>query len=513
MRLRSWFPVVVLLAGFAAGPVHAGDRSLVIIFGPAGEKPGSLAVHSAAGTLRNWLRMDGAGVELRQPGAPNGQQLTRNMPPKDLDQALLDAARGARDTDLPGFVDALDQAADALARRPGKRLLMVFLENPGQDVLASVKGGSEEIRSRLNHTIDLCRANSVSIIVMDPSPQASTETWAPLQNLATATGGALVRDPKVLDNTVLIVAPMENAASADAPPMPAAATSSGGLPVHTHLIRTQPLRAKSVNTDLGPMSGLLLVECPLNALEFQTDNRAGKFLVQAHVGSTIRDADGKVVWQTGKEITIKEPLKKLPARRGGNLYFMREIQLPGGRYTIEGTVDDLVSGKSGSASEPLHASDSLPGLAMSDPLFVRELKESSDRFDADQVLSFDRKTALAPLLDPVFPANQDFDLKIYFIIYPDLSGGKPDISIEIIHDGRALGRSNLPFQDEIYNTAADGGTMGPKGEQKHEFPFLATMPKASLDAGTYEARVTIRQGRNTVTRVVPFRIVSPTGGS
>jgi hypothetical protein len=81
MRLRSWFPVVALLAGFAAGPVHAGDRSLVIIFGPTGEKPGSLAVHSAAGTLRNWLRMDGAAVELRRPGAPDGQQLTRNMPP------------------------------------------------------------------------------------------------------------------------------------------------------------------------------------------------------------------------------------------------------------------------------------------------------------------------------------------------------------------------------------------------------------------------------------------------
>ena len=220
-----------------------------------------------------------------------------------------------------------------------------------------------------------------------------------------------------------------------------------------------------------------------------------------------------MVRQTGKDITIKEPLKRLPARRAGSLYFMREIQLPGGRYTVEGTVDDLVSGKSGSASEPLHASDSLPGLAMSDPLFVRELKESSDWFDADQVLSFDRKTALAPLLDPVFPANQDFDLQsTSSYIQPDLSGGKPDISIEYSTTERALGRSNLPFQDEIYNTAAEA-RHGPKGGAEHEFPFLATMPKASLDAGNTRARVTIRQGRNTVTRVVPFRIVSPTGRS
>jgi hypothetical protein len=28
------------------------------------------------------------------------------------------------------------------------------------------------------------------------------------------------------------------------------------------LIRTQSIRTKSANTDIGPMSGLLMVECP-----------------------------------------------------------------------------------------------------------------------------------------------------------------------------------------------------------------------------------------------------------
>jgi hypothetical protein len=185
---------------------------------------------------------------------------------------------------------------------------------------------------------------------------------------------------------------------------------------------------------------------------------------------------------------------------------MRELKLPGGQYTIEGTVEDLIAGKSGVISEPLRASDSLPGFAVSDALFVRKLDESVDKFEADQALSYDGK-ALAPMLDPVFRANQPFDLQLYFIIYPDLRGGKPEMSLEILRNGQAVGRSQLPFRDEIRNTATEGGSLDSKGEQKHEFPYLATTSSAAFDAGAYEARVTIRQDRHTITRVVPFRVL------
>jgi hypothetical protein len=254
------------------------------------------------------------------------------------------------------------------------------------------------------------------------------------------------------------------------------------------------------------MNGLLLVESRLSALEFQADQKAGTYLARARVTQMVRDAAGKFVWQQKKEITLKGPLRRLEARRAGNLCYMREVKLPGGQYTIEATVEDLIAGKSGSTSEPLRASDSLPGFAVSDALIVRKLDESVDKFEADQVLSYDGK-ALAPMLDPSFRANQPIDLQIYFIIYPDFRGGKPEMSLEILRNGQAVGRSQLPFRDEIRNTATEGGTMDAKGEQKHEFPYLATTISAAFDAGAYEARVTIRQDRNTITLVVPFRVL------
>jgi len=144
-------------------------------------------------------------------------------------------------------------------------------------------------------------------------------------------------------------------------------------------------------------------------------------------------------------------------------------------------------------------------LDVSDAMFVRPLNESADRFVADQVLQYDGK-ALAPLLDPVFAANEPFELRLYFIIYPDLGGAKPEISLEILRNGQVAGKSGLAFNDKIRNTAGENGTLSGKSEQKHEFPYLADIRDASFEAGQYEARVTIRQGRNTVTRVARFRV-------
>jgi hypothetical protein len=427
------------------------------------------------------------------------------MQSKDVELALLDAARTGRESNLMAFLNALDKATYTLARKPGKRLLIAILESPSFSTAASMKGGAAEADSRLRQTIDFCRSNSVNVIVLNPSPPAEKDLSPALEALATATGGALVRDPKALDTNVIVVAPEEKAENQ--PTQPVVLAAPKGLPVYTRLIRTYPMRVLP-GSDLGPMSGLLLVESPLSALEFQTDQKGGSYLARARVTQTVRDAAGKAVWQQKKEITLKGALRKLETRRAGNLYYMREMKLPGGQYTLEATVEDLIAGKSGSISEPLRASDSLPGFAVSDALFVKKLDESVDKFEADQVLEFNGN-AVAPMLDPVFHANQSFDLQLYFIIYPDMRGGKPEISLEILHNGQAVGRSQLPFKDEIRYTAREGGTMDSKtkGEQKHEFPYLATLLSTSFDAGAYEAQVTIRQGRQTITRIVPFRVL------
>ena len=502
MRNGLWFLSIGLIALVPAA--RADDRSLIVIFGPTTDESGGRAAHAAADLAHDWLKVDGAYAELRRVGMTEGQELTLHTASRELDDAFLDAARNGRQADLPAFLNALDKAAYAAARRPGKRLLLAVLETPASSTLAAMKGGADEFAYRLSQTVDFCRSKSINVVVLDPAPAAAPSAPA-LKSLATATGGALVRDPKTLASDVLVVAPVARPGSdvAAAPPPPAAPQ---GLPVRTHFVRIQPKRAHGAVSDLGPTSGLLLLECPFSALEFQEDDKAGKYFVQARMTEIVRNTEGNPVWQARKDVTLKEPLKKLHTRQAGSLFYMRTLQLPGGQYTVEATVEDLLANRSGSAREPLNATGSLPGLGVSDPLFVRPLNDAADRFDADQVLMYDAQ-AIAPVLNPVFIADQPFELRLYFVIYPDIRGATPEISLEILRNGHVEGRSQLAFNDKIRDTAFENSTLGGKSEQKHEFPYLADIRDASFGAGQYEARLTIRQGRNTVTRGLPFRVV------
>jgi hypothetical protein len=142
---------------------------------------------------------------------------------------------------------------------------------------------------------------------------------------------------------------------------------------------------------------------------------------------------------------------------------------------------------------------------VSDALFVRPFRGAVDRFEADQVFSYDGD-ALSPILQPEFRAGEPLNLQIYFVVYPDLYGAQPVMNLEILQNGRSVGRTTLPFTDAIRDTSREG-RGGLQGEQKRQFPYLATMRGAKLTPGEFEARVTVQQGKNVVTRSVPFRVM------
>ena len=143
----------------------------------------------------------------------------------------------------------------------------------------------------------------------------------------------------------------------------------------------------------------------------------------------------------------------------------------------------------------------------SDAMLVRTLDDAVDKFESDETLLFNT-TALAPLVDPIFHANQPFTLQVYFIMYPDYKGTIPQMDLDILHNGESVGHSKLVFSDKIRNTTTEGSSLESSGEQKTQFPYLANLPDMRLDPGPYEARVTVKQGRNTAVRVAKFTVAN-----
>ncbi len=254
-----------------------------------------------------------------------------------------------------------------------------------------------------------------------------------------------------------------------------------------------------------PGRGALIVETPMSALKFVIEK--GTYVARVRVTATAVNGDGKAVWSQQKEITISGKQSKLEARRQGSLYFVREVTLPGGsHYWVEGKVEDLEANVTGTARNPLKNSAGAPGINASDAMFVRRLDESTDKFDADQVFSYEGN-AFSPILDPVFPTGRAFGMQVFFVIYPDIRGAPPKMSLELLRAGRAIAKGALPFKHKLYDLALDGRATGFSAtERAHEFPYLADMKFSQLPAGNYEAVITVSQGRSTISRSVPFKV-------
>jgi hypothetical protein len=517
-----------------ASPDPATGRAAIFLFGPAGAESARQAARAAAAAGRHWLSQPGSTAELRRAGSMDALPLDAGTPAKSIEQAFLNAARLGRDTDPDTFLSSLDAAAQSLARRPGLRLLVAIAEEPSL---------STEAESLMLHIVEFCKSNSVRVIVLDPAEVPAKTAGGSFKGLGEGTGGALIRDPKALDSNILIASAGSKLSESPYAPMAAAETAVAldlpklptDLPVHTRFVRVSPNGLLAFGTQVsvsagrggltavdggpnventtGPMRGLFLVDSPLSALRFDTDDSAGTYSARARVTQIARNASGKIVWQASKPVTLHGPLRKLDARREGNLYYLREVVLPAGRYILEATVQDLIAGKSGGVREPLRTGIGTPGFTASDALLVRPFNGAADKFEADQVLQYDGN-AISPLLDPVYHADEPFNLQIYLIVYPNIYGEQPQMSLEVLRNGHVVGRSVLPFTDKIRNEAVEGGGMSSMvGEQKHEFPYLATLRDVRFGPGEYQARVTVRQGRNALTRIVDFRVLGNAPGA
>ncbi len=521
---------------------------MTFLFGPGTPETARRGAHAAAEAARHWMQSPGAVVEVRRAGSADAQSVDPKMDQKELEQAFAEVAAQARETDPAAFLTALDAATQAAALHSGTRLLVAVLNSP------PLSGEAERTLERLG---DLCREKVVRAMVLDIAEGGRSVSSAAFENLAKRTGGMWLREAKALDGGVMMVAPatkaepVAQAAAAPAQPPSAAAASAPAkgpgrqfeIPVYTRFIRTSGTGSVSsgvfahalgnadsrgrpamvANIDSGPLKGLLLVEAPLNALKFETDDRGGTYQARTRVTATVRNSKGLAVWSGSKETSIRGPIRKLDTRQQGGLYFMRELTLLAGeQYMLEAKVEDLVAGSSGTIRTPLRTGGSAPGLMASDALAVRRFTGSADKFEADQVFSYEGE-ALAPVLHPVFNAGERINLRLFFVIYPDINGPQPDMNLELVRDGHAVTRAQIQFKNQVQGTdmapsgaagpgAADatGGSKGPTPiptARAREFPYLASVSGTKLAPGNYEAIVTIRQGASAITRNVPFQVV------
>lgn len=553
MRKSPGFWSIVLLLAAACAPAFGSDTGiLTFVFGPSSQEAARQAGRVAAATARHWLQTSGNLVEIRRAGSPDARRIPAATSAKELEQVFSDTAMAARDADPPSFLIGLDSAAQAAALNPGLRIVVAVLNSPPF---------SSEGELTLEHLTEVCQTKSVRVLVLDLAEGSKSVPNAALNSLATRSGGAWIRQAKSLEPEISMVAP------AEADPLPAAGSvplatetakaappQAGGIPrfeipVHIRFMRTSGSGSVGSSmldhdADFGttavlvgtggamtlssgsdevayeasdshaPLQGMITVESPLNALKYDTDDNSSTYQAHARITATVRNEKGAAIWTGRRDVNLRGPSRKLDERRQGSMFFMRSLSLPGhGPFTLEGKVEDLVAGTTGVITAPLRTSNNAPGLVATDAFVVRPFKGSADKFEADQVLSYEGE-ALSPVLEPVFRAESPINLQVYLRLYPDIHGSPLDMSMEILHEGRVVARMPLPFKGALASAANDGASskIGGRvnnmlGGEAKEFPYLVDMKGAKFSAGDYKGVISIRQGKSVIKRVVAFKVV------
>ncbi len=536
---------MLLAVPFAPG-LYAEDGLLTFVFGPSSQEAARQSAHAAAAAARHWVQTGGGVVEIRRAGNPDIKRIDKVPDAREMELTFIDTALAARDADPSSFLFTLDSAAQAAAMHSGARIVVAVLNSPPF---------SSDGERALEHLGEICQAHGVRVLVLDVGEGVKTVPNPALNALTAKTGGAWMRQAKSLETQVALAAPADEPApvqaaakAAEAAPSAPGAVLKSEIPVRIRFIRTSGTGSTSESitdheADFGmtatlsnvngvvaggggsmevsywpndpnaPLQGLVTVESPLNALKFDIDDNAGSYLARARITATVRNVKGAAIWTGRRDVTVHGPMQKLNERREGSMFFMRSVTLVGqGPFSMEAKVEDLVGNTMGFIQTPVKVGRNARSLVATDAVAVRPFKGSVDKFEADQVLSYEGE-ALSPVLDPVFRAGQPVDLQIYLRLYPDIHGDPLDLSMDVMNEGRVVAHMSLPFKSGLANSAREGptngagGTSSMVGGQAHEFPYLVNMKGAKFPAGDYQGIISIHQGKSVIKRVVAFKVV------
>jgi VWFA-related protein len=237
----------------------------------------------------------------------------------------------------------------------------------------------------------------------------------------------------------------------------------------------------------------ILVEAPASAFTYAADNEKKTYNCDFSVLALVKNESGQVVEKLSQHYPLSGPADRVEAAKRGEILFYREANLPPGRYTIEAVAYDAPSGKSSVRKTSLE----VPSLDKTKlRLSSLTLLKRADRLNADEQkknhpLHFGEVVVYPNLGEPLRKSVTK-QLAFFFTAWPvQGSTEKLKLTVEVVQNGRSLGQipAELPAADE-------------QGRVK----YASALPLDNFQPGSYELRVTVKDGQGSVVRAAQFNL-------
>lgn len=237
----------------------------------------------------------------------------------------------------------------------------------------------------------------------------------------------------------------------------------------------------------------VVVELPTAGLTFVPTEDGKEYTADVTVLVQFSDAAAQPVAKMSQRYELRGPIEQMErARQDGEIIFYREVQLEPGVYRMEAIAYDALAGSASvrfsTVEKPRTAPDE---LRMSSLVLIRrgEKVPEADRLPGSPLYVGDM--LVYPNLGTALKRGVDKELPFYFTAYLPKSGGSASATLELLHNARPLARVPLRLQE-------------PDAERRIQ--QISRIPVEELEPGTYELRVTVRQGGRAVSHTAPFRV-------
>jgi VWFA-related protein len=254
-------------------------------------------------------------------------------------------------------------------------------------------------------------------------------------------------------------------------------------------VRAMALRfPEQTRTDLVPV----IVSVPTSGVTFQPSPDKKTYASDFIVLVRFRDVGGQVIGKMSQRYQINGAIDQMDRAKLGDVLFYREPVLFPGVFTMETVVYDALTSK---ATVRVQTVDipavNATALRLSSIIAIRRSEKvpEADRIAGSPLYVGDR--LLYPNMgDPLSKATSK-ELPFYFVAYPAQGAGETKATLEVLNNGERLAQAPLEL------AAPD---------DKGRIAEVSRIPLTALQPGTYQLRVTLRQGPHIASRDLFFRV-------
>ena len=255
-----------------------------------------------------------------------------------------------------------------------------------------------------------------------------------------------------------------------------------------------PIRAAAFSFPEAGRAGLapVVVEAPLSGFSLQADAAKKTYGTDFSIVVLVKDESGRVVEKLSNQYRLSGPVEKMDEAKRGRVLFYREAELSPGSYRFEAVAYDRPTGRASVRTGTLEVpADEEAKMRLSSVVVVGSAEKAAGEAKAGNPFQVG-ELLLYPNTGEVVRKESGRQLPFFFTVYtPQGTTSAPKLTMELRQSGKTL--ASIPAQ-----------LSAPDAQGRIQ--YVAGLPLDNIPPGAYELKVTVDDGKSSVSRSAVFSV-------